>query len=855
MIPQRLTVKNFMCYRDDVPPLDLENIHLACLCGDNGHGKTALLDAMTWALWGQARARTQDELIHQGQQDMAVELEFAARDQRYRVSRKHSRSGRGKQGATLLELQVSSGNGYRPITGNTVRETEARIRELVHLDYDTFVNTAFLLQGQADMFARSSPAKRKEALAEVLDLSYYQTLEERAKDKSRSIEDRTRDTEGAMILRQEELARKPDHEARRVEIDAALDALNPQVESQQTRVDQVRGSVDSLKATRNELEALNRRLKSSGGEIDSVEKQVLGHEGRVAEYESAIRSESEIREAFAQLQEAKADLERLDQAALQAGNLDREKAVLRQTIAVQSERLSSQADQWRKEIDQELKPQSARIPELEEALRVIAVDQTRLDESSQQINKRRDEAQDVAARVASLKEATTRLKTEMEETRRNFDLLDQDQADCPVCKKPLGPEGRDHLRAEYEAQGRQAKETYRQQEVERQAQELKHEELAAQLAAQEAELERRRRDLQIAHAAAERDLDESQRALAQLESAIRELDVVERSLRDESFASEERTALDAESTALDYDLETHRLAQQEVKRLEPQAELHRKLMEALEALPREQEALEAARQSLTRRRDEALQDRTRQTELQGQLASLPGFESDLHASESVLRDLESRKKEAEIQRGVVIEQLQRLERLETEFTQLKSSLGSLVDQKAVYDELVVAFGRNGIQALVIETAIPQLQNDANELLGRLTENRMSLKLQLQEGRRERRMGLPSEELEIKIADEVGTRSYETFSGGEAFRINFALRIALSKLLARRSGAPLPILFIDEGFGSQDYTGQERLKEAIQSIQSDFQKIIVITHVDQVKESFPTRIEVTKTGAGSTFVVV
>ena len=132
---------------------------------------------------------------------------------------------------------------------------------------------------------------------------------------------------------------------------------------------------------------------------------------------------------------------------------------------------------------------------------------------------------------------------------------------------------------------------------------------------------------------------------------------------------------------------------------------------------------------------------------------------------------------------------------------------------------------------------------------------MSLKLQLGEGRRDSRTGQPSEELQILIADEVGTRSYETFSGGEAFRIDFALRIALSKLLARRSGAPLPILFIDEGFGSQDYTGQERLKEAIQSIQSEFEKVLVITHVEQVKESFPTRIEVTKTPSGSTFVVV
>ena len=179
----------------------------------------------------------------------------------------------------------------------------------------------------------------------------------------------------------------------------------------------------------------------------------------------------------------------------------------------------------------------------------------------------------------------------------------------------------------------------------------------------------------------------------------------------------------------------------------------------------------------------------------------------------------------------------------------------LVDEKSIYDELAVAFGKNGIPALIIENAIPQLQGDANRLLSRLTENRMSLKLELREGRRLRGSDVRAEELDILISDEIGTRSYEMFSGGEAFRIDFALRIALSQMLASRSGAPLPILFIDEGFGTQDASGQERLTEAIKSIEDDFQKIIVITHVDQIKEAFPVRIEVTKDEYGATFSIV
>jgi len=65
-----------MCYRENVPPLNFDGIHLACLSGDNGNGKSALIDAMTWALWGQTRAKSDDELIHSGQMEMEVEFDF-----------------------------------------------------------------------------------------------------------------------------------------------------------------------------------------------------------------------------------------------------------------------------------------------------------------------------------------------------------------------------------------------------------------------------------------------------------------------------------------------------------------------------------------------------------------------------------------------------------------------------------------------------------------------------------------------------------------------------------------------------------------------------------------------------------
>ncbi len=175
----------------------------------------------------------------------------------------------------------------------------------------------------------------------------------------------------------------------------------------------------------------------------------------------------------------------------------------------------------------------------------------------------------------------------------------------------------------------------------------------------------------------------------------------------------------------------------------------------------------------------------------------------------------------------------------------------MTEEERIYDDLARCFGKKGIQAMLIETALPEIEQEANLLLGRLTENRLSLKL---EAEKPKKGGGAEETLDIKIADELGTRDYALFSGGEAFRINFALRLALSRLLARRAGAPLSTLIIDEGFGTQDREGRERLVEAIGSIQQDFEKIIVITHIEEMKDSFPVRVEVTKTPEGSTFRV-
>ena len=198
---------------------------------------------------------------------------------------------------------------------------------------------------------------------------------------------------------------------------------------------------------------------------------------------------------------------------------------------------------------------------------------------------------------------------------------------------------------------------------------------------------------------------------------------------------------------------------------------------------------------------------------------------------NVLNDLRKRKKKLEAEHG---------------------ELGLRIGQ---YKALERAFGKDGVPALLIEQALPEIEMKANEILGRLSDDSMRLHFETQARYKDEKRKDLRETLEIQVSDGAGLRDYEMYSGGEAFRVNFAIRLALSEVLAQRKGARLQMLVIDEGFGSQDTLGRQRLIQAINAIKGDFAKILVITHLEELKDAFPTRIEVEKTETGSTLMVM
>lgn len=171
-----------------------------------------------------------------------------------------------------------------------------------------------------------------------------------------------------------------------------------------------------------------------------------------------------------------------------------------------------------------------------------------------------------------------------------------------------------------------------------------------------------------------------------------------------------------------------------------------------------------------------------------------------------------------------------------------------------YKLLEKAFGKDGIPALLIEAALPELEKEANEILYQLSDGGMSVQFATQREYKDAKREDLKETLDILISDGVAVRDYETYSGGETFRVNFAVRLALSKFLSRRAGARMQFLVIDEGFGTQDDQGRDRLVAAINLVSMEFAKVLVITHVPALKDAFPVMIEVRKGESGSSISV-
>ncbi|HEX9115893.1 MAG TPA: SMC family ATPase, partial [Anaerolineae bacterium] len=303
MIPNKLRLQNFMCYRTE-QELDFTGLHLACLAGDNGHGKSTLLDAMTWALWGKARARRDDELITLGESEMWVDFEFGLGPQRYRVWRQRSKRGRGQSDLHFYVWNAGQ-EDWQLLDDGNLNERQAQIIRTLRLDYETFINSAFLLQGRADSFTVKTPADRKQILAGILGLERYDRYEERAKELARSRREQSDRLQGEIDGIDRELARRPEYEAQLAASRANVQAAALAARTAEAEQGRARLALQSLQEQERRLADLKGRLGRAERDLEEARTQLAAARARVADFEVMLGQREEIEAGWAGLQAAR----------------------------------------------------------------------------------------------------------------------------------------------------------------------------------------------------------------------------------------------------------------------------------------------------------------------------------------------------------------------------------------------------------------------------------------------------------------------------------------------------------------------------------------------------------------------
>jgi len=860
MIPVRLFLRNFMSYGEPGEELAFD-FHTACLCGDNGNGKSALLDAITWALWGRAprlegtQAKI-EEIIRRadGVNETLVEFQFTVDGECYRVLRRLRRGRTATLELYLLappETPAPEAQVWRPLSGATNTDTQRLLQSLLGLDYHTFVMSSFLFQGRADSFTRAAPTERKEVLGRILRLDVYDELAKRARDLSRECDGRVRQLG-------EELARlqaQADCEAEFAEkagaAEHALQDAEGALRQREAETEQARARKAAADSAVKELRRTEAALNQAAAHAAGLERQEAEFRERVSRSRAVLAEEPAVREAMAQLERAR--------QADEDFNVRRERAAEAQSVRQQAA-AAIQAERAR--LDAELKQVEAAAREAERA----AGEAESLTQQVASLEEQIRACQDAEAAVESAREEMQRIHTEragneqtvkvvqaaLAEIGERVRALAAASAHCPLCEQELSEELRERLLAQA-----------RSLETDRQTSLAELERTSGEAASLLAQLEAKMRAIQphVARAGAlqQRLGETQQKQEAARDAAARATDLaarvceVRRTLDADAFAPEERDKLagaEASLAQIAYDPTEHKAVQQTIRGLAGVEKKLGALESARASLPKDEEHLAQVTESLAAARETVAATERERDDLKQQAAGAPAAAAALTQAETGRLAAGKERDRLVAERAALSAQVASCRRARDDAERCCGERAETERDRMLYGELADAFGRQGVQALVIETVVPQLTEDANELLGRMTEGRMRVEFATQ---RERPDGGAAETLDIHISDEMGTRRYELYSGGEAFRVDFAVRVALARLLARRAGAKLQTLVIDEGFGTQDASARDKLVECINAIQQDFERVLVITHIDEMKDAFQERIEVTKDDRGSHIV--
>lgn len=853
MIPRHLRISGFLSYLDPVE-LDFNSFDLACISGHNGAGKSSLLDALTWVLFGEARGKGADVInLNPEVKAAEVALTFDYEGNVFRVQRTLPRNK-----STVLEFQILANDQWKPLTEKTTRDTQARIEQTLRLDYETFINASFFLQGKADQFTQKKASERKDILGTILGLEIWDDYKERTAERRKLIEREVDDVDGHLAEIDSELSEEDVRRARLAELENILKQISSTRAAQESVLENIKKNAAFLIGQQKLVETLAASHARESSSLSGLEVRLAEKESDRARYTNLISREMEIESAYQAWQKTRKELEAFDQAGLEFREHDERRQPLLREIEVEKAKLEQELEGLSRQLSV-ISDQASVKDEL--AIQIADANQL-LEEVESKIKERAElenQRNEAREKFAALKVENESLRKEMKEIEKQRDSLEEAHgATCPVCGQELSEAHRESTLKELNKDGKDKGDQFR-----------ANKKILDDIEGQIADLKTRTAKLvnveneRVKHSSTIAQLTEKINGIQSAENewekfGKKRLAEVTKIVDKESFAAEARkqlSRLDKELAKLGYDTSAHEIARRTVADGQIAEEESNSLKTARAVNKQIESEIANLGAEIANRKSEVenldAKYQSAKTTLQSAEASSP----DINKVERELYTLREDENSTRDQVGAARQKVDALARQSVRKKDYAGQREELNQQITRHKTLERAFGRDGVPALLIEQALPQIEDKANELLERLSGGQMSIRFVTQAEYKDKKRDDLKETLDIQISDSSGLRDYEMYSGGEAFRVNFAIRLALSEILAQRKGARLQTLIIDEGFGSQDAQGRQRLIEAINLVKHDFAKILVITHLDELKDAFPNRIEIEKTGRGSTVKVI
>ncbi len=903
MRPVKLEIAGFTAFRDK-STVDFTRLDLFAITGPTGAGKTSLLDAITYALYGKTARlnKAGKELVSQGATAMSVVFEFQVGARSYRVAR-------AIRGATAtVRLETLESGVWKPGAGR-ITDANAEIEKLIGLDFGGFTKTVILPQGQFDVFLRGDPKERRAVLAELLDVKIYGQMASSANSKSKDAQIRVEERERGIDADATEEAK--------AEAEVSLAGLR-----ERHRVADAHGAV-LRKALPKALALceLTRALRDNESRRETVSTNAARLRETIEGTLSALETEKKrVAELTAQLGSIAYDsAEHLRVSAL----LPR----ARQLEQIRAE-LSAEQSRWMKSGNQ----LAAAEKKVEEAEGVLVEVTGRLEQSESVANEAEGTLSalreqfgsadkirlllDEIARVESGIPAVAREAEEIRQLESRASVLDADigaaaiqleQADaaldhlnavhsgaalrlglkkgeaCPVCEQtvqepPAAP-------ASTQAKLKGAKLAR-----DRAAQKLNGLEIeSAQLPDRIARLKQSlaSRNEQITSLENRLPAGGLDAAKPALRTAVEQSTKAERIALDSRKQLEEARARQARAEAeaqharhgremveADIRRSAQRVAALDQQRESLAGELGDRTdaaaiavgLASLESALQQRNAIEAQLRQGEDRRQRAERDaESKRQELGALEASLSALDGDIRRlageTANLARELREAVGESDASRIEALEQTNRREldslNLEIQRTELaiaglvariernaklREEVEALRADASIYHDLGVWLNAANFQQYLLKSAYSILTKEGSRHLSQLSGGRYEFVY---------------EDDEFAVMDHANaddTRSVRTLSGGESFLASLSLALALAESITQLSGARgavnLESLFLDEGFSTLDPETLGKVADALEVLHGGHRMVGIITHVASLAEQMPARIEILKGAGGS-----